>query len=103
MDTSALYQALRTPVNTYTIVVNSIAILGTLFLTYSAFLLIYRLYFSPLAHFPGSKLVAVTPWYETLVDITRNNFHVILLEMHAKHGQSLDPSLFRAGVCVERG
>ena len=62
-------------------------ILGTVFLVYSTCLVVYRLYFSPLAHFPGPKLVAATAWYETFVDITSNKFHEILLDMHKKHGK----------------
>ncbi|KAJ4352422.1 uncharacterized protein N0V89_007770 [Didymosphaeria variabile] len=56
-----------------------------IFIVYSACLIIYRLYFSPLAQFPGPKLVAATAWYETFIDVTRNNFHEVLLDMHKKY------------------
>ncbi|KAF2451312.1 cytochrome protein [Karstenula rhodostoma CBS 690.94] len=69
-----------------TLVFWAIGILSAILLIYGACLVTHRLYFSPLAHFPGSKLVAATAWYETLVDITSNNFHEILLDMHRQYG-----------------
>lgn len=30
---------------------------------------IYRLFLSPIAHFPGSKITAVTGWYEIYLDV----------------------------------
>jgi hypothetical protein len=88
MDTLPLYQALRLPINTDTLLFWALSLSSALFLFYSISLTIHRLYFSPLAQFPGPKLVAATAWYETLVDITRNNFHEVLLDMHKKHGRS---------------
>jgi hypothetical protein len=61
--------------------------LSAVIFVYNALLILYRLYLSPPAKFPGSKLAAATLWYESIVDIWSNNFHDILLEMHKKHGE----------------
>ena len=40
-----------------------------IYVLYLCALAIYRLYISPVAYFPGSKLTAVTGWYETYLDV----------------------------------
>jgi len=49
---------------------------------------IYRLYFHPLAGFPGPKLAALTLWYETYHDVwLRGKFVFKIKEMHEKYGR----------------
>jgi hypothetical protein len=51
-------------------------------------LVIYRLYLSPIAKFPGPKLAAVTSWYEFYYEVIqkgRMSFHV--QDLHKKYGK----------------
>ncbi|KAF9888182.1 hypothetical protein FE257_009177 [Aspergillus nanangensis] len=50
-------------------------------------LAIYRLYFHPLAKFPGPKIAAVTLWYETYHDVwCRGKYVHRVKEMHEQYG-----------------
>jgi hypothetical protein len=50
-------------------------------------LFVYRLYFSPLAKFPGPKLAAATGWVETYHDVVRGGQFIFKIrEWHAKYG-----------------
>jgi len=56
----------------------------TLYTLYGA---IYRLYFSPIAKFPGPKLAALTLWYEFYFDVIRSGSYWLKIgEMHKKYG-----------------
>lgn len=48
----------------------------------------YRLFWSPIAKFPGSKLAALTLWYEFYYDvIKRGRYTYKIAEMHQKYGE----------------
>ncbi|MCJ1423294.1 hypothetical protein MMC29_001176 [Sticta canariensis] len=47
---------------------------------------IYRLFLSPLAKFPGPKLAAATSWYEAFFDLRSKNFPDVLSDFHDKYG-----------------
>ena len=52
-----------------------------------AFLAVYRLYFHPLAAFPGPKCAAVTGWYEFVHDILRKGQFIWVVEqLHERYG-----------------
>ena len=50
-------------------------------------LVIYRLWFHPLAKFPGPKLAAATLWVEFYHDVVRSGMYIWEIEkMHKKYG-----------------
>ncbi|KAL2063037.1 hypothetical protein VTL71DRAFT_6109 [Oculimacula yallundae] len=56
-------------------------------ITYSIYLVIWRLYFSPISRFPGPKLAALTYWYEFYYDlIQRGQFIFKIQELHKQYG-----------------
>jgi hypothetical protein len=59
---------------------------------YAVALTIYRLWFCPLAKFPGPKLTAVTGWYETYYQLYKGEggqFIFKIEEWHRQYGQSI--------------
>lgn len=54
---------------------------------YSVVLVVYRLWFHPLAGFPGPKLLAATTWYEAYVDLFHHDFPERLAKIHTKYGK----------------
>lgn len=60
---------------------------------------IYRLYFSPIAQFPGPKLAAVTLWYEFYYDIILSGQYIFKVrELHAKYGPVVRINLYELHV-----
>ena len=61
-------------------------------LIYLVALAVYRLYFSPLAQFPGPKLAALTFWYEFYYDIIKRGRYVWKIgELHKRYGKLQKP------------
>lgn len=60
---------------------------GAILLAYTVYGAIYRLYLSPLAKFPGPKLVALTTWPEFYYDVVKQGTYIWEVEkMHQKYG-----------------
>lgn len=65
------------------------------YLLYFVGLVIYRLYFSPIARFPGPKIAAATGWYEFYYDCWLNGKYIFEIEaMHKKYGKHKSTSLY---------
>lgn len=65
-----------------------LAALTAFFVVYLISVAIHRLYFHPLAKFPGPKLAALTGWYETYFDVLAGiGLYIWEIEkMHEKYG-----------------
>jgi len=56
-------------------------------LLWTAYGAVWRLFLSPIAKFPGSKLAAVTFWYEFYYDAVKGGAYVYEIErMHKQYG-----------------
>ncbi|OJJ63817.1 hypothetical protein ASPSYDRAFT_38478 [Aspergillus sydowii CBS 593.65] len=65
----------------------SVPLLAFSILIYNIVLIIYRLYFSPLSKFPGSKFAAATGWYEFYFDYWKSGKYIFEIErMHQVYG-----------------
>lgn len=65
-----------------------LAALVIVWASYVLGLVIYRLWFSPLAKFPGPKIAAATLWYETYHDAFRwGQYTFEIAKMHEKYGK----------------
>jgi len=64
-----------------------------LFIAYLVGVALYRLYLSPLAHFPGPKLAALTQWYEFYYDVVLSGKYVFQIQkMHKQYGILTKPT-----------
>ncbi|KAJ5401161.1 hypothetical protein N7465_011650 [Penicillium sp. CMV-2018d] len=69
------------------VIAQPIVAIGVVGLTYGVWLATYRLWLSPLAHFPGPKLAAVTMWYEFYYDsFLEGQYTFRIAQMHRKYG-----------------
>jgi hypothetical protein len=60
-----------------------------MYLFYFIVLLVYRLYWSPIAKFPGPKLAAATYLFEGYYDVVqRGKYTFKIRDLHAKYGRS---------------
>ena len=58
---------------------------------YTVILVGYRLFFSPLAKFPGPRIAATTSWYEFYHDYFRKGKYVFKIkEMHDQYGKLIE-------------
>ena len=56
-------------------------------IVYLVCLIVYRLFLSPIARIPGSKLTALTGWYETYFDVVKGGqFTFKIEEWHEIYG-----------------
>jgi hypothetical protein len=54
---------------------------------YTLYGVVWRLYLSPVAKFPGPRLAALTFWYEFYYDVIKEGAYVYEIErMHQKYG-----------------
>ena len=66
-----------------------ISLLTCFLLPYASFIVAYRLFFSPIARFPGPKLAAATDIYEFYYNWWCQGKYVFEIEkMHQKYGSS---------------
>lgn len=75
-----------------------------LFLVYVVGLSVQRLYFSPIADFPGPKLAALTFWYEFYHDVIRGGQYTFKIgELHDQYGKCADTRAVRENRGEEEG
>ena len=55
------------------------------FLLYIFGLIIYRIFFSPLARFPGPKLAGATKWYESYFELVKDGGGRFMFEYRKWH------------------
>ena len=69
-------------------IVTSIWFGPSILFLYTIYGIIYRLYLSPVAKFPGRKLAALTFWYEFYYDVVKRGEYVWEIQkMHEEYGR----------------
>ena len=69
-------------------------------LTWSFVLVVYRLYFHPLAKFPGPRLAIATYWFEFYYDIVQHGQYTFKLrELHEQYGRDWISLLYALRSC----
>jgi hypothetical protein len=70
-----------------------VAITVVFAIVYPLYLAVVRLYFSPLAGFPGPKIAAASFWYEFYYDFWKSGKYIFeIKKMHEKYGKSSVPA-----------
>lgn len=86
--TMAIESELQQPSRLIVFGVSQIVIIASIVsVFYGLTLGIWRLYFSPLAKFPGPKLAALTQWYETYLEMIKGGGGQFLFEYRKWHEQ----------------
>ncbi len=68
---------------------SSIAVAACGPLLYGIWLTIERLYLSPIAHFPGPKIAALTSWYEAYFDLVKTGqYYKQIWKLHQIYGST---------------
>lgn len=68
-------------------VLRSFTLLSIIAVTYVSYTVFWRLYLSPISHFPGPKFAAMTWLYEMYYDIYKDGqFHFQLQKLHERYG-----------------
>ena len=66
----------------------SLGLVLTIVLLYVLSLIIYRLYFHPLAKFPGPKIAACTTLYEFYYDVVKDGQYIWQIkDLHQEYGE----------------
>ena len=63
-------------------------------IVYTISLAFYRLFFHPLARFPGPRLAALTRYYEAYYDVVQNGQYTFkIAELHRQYGTAANLSV----------
>ena len=83
-----MLENLATPLATFKSWQSLVALFVALYIVYGACIGIYRLFLSPIAHFPGPKLAAATGWVEIWYDVFLGGQFTLKIEKwHHKYGR----------------